>query len=295
MQEVKPISISTELGGLVCTHQGATPDLPFGPRFPSKFLYLTITKLLLHRLLLYTFSYSRSSKYGQWKLEEWQECCRARMLFSCSGKMWQKIQNWKSWWFCHSWKAENGPQRNCCGATAMTHRFSLILLETWWLFTLTNCSPTIDEEYFFSDDSVGSWQDLVQWYMVGSFMTITQDHTDQPSCVMMLNQASWEAVSFFKFAADNWCTCPLQIIFSTMTQLTNCVGKMITDDHIRVERIKNRMDRNYNGLSSNGYDLPEWHAKMAWCLLKWHAKMAWCLLKWHAKMAWCLLKWLGVC
>jgi len=43
------------------------------------------------------------------------------------------------------------------------------------------------------------------------------------------------------------------LVFDTMTSLTNCLGMIITDEYVRVERIKNRMDMSYDSNATGGY------------------------------------------
>uniref|UniRef100_A0A7S1ECE9 Uncharacterized protein n=4 Tax=Hemiselmis andersenii TaxID=464988 RepID=A0A7S1ECE9_HEMAN len=43
------------------------------------------------------------------------------------------------------------------------------------------------------------------------------------------------------------------IVFESLAQLTNCLGVMITDSNVRVERIKNRLDIEYDSDESAGY------------------------------------------
>eukprot|EP00285_Hemiselmis_virescens_P013324 CAMPEP_0173384016 /NCGR_PEP_ID=MMETSP1356-20130122/6591_1 /TAXON_ID=77927 ORGANISM="Hemiselmis virescens, Strain PCC157" /NCGR_SAMPLE_ID=MMETSP1356 /ASSEMBLY_ACC=CAM_ASM_000847 /LENGTH=55 /DNA_ID=CAMNT_0014339167 /DNA_START=79 /DNA_END=242 /DNA_ORIENTATION=- len=38
-----------------------------------------------------------------------------------------------------------------------------------------------------------------------------------------------------------------------MTHLTNCLGIIVTDDNVRVERLKNRMSPSYNSDETGGY------------------------------------------
>uniref|UniRef100_A0A6T8JAZ6 Uncharacterized protein n=1 Tax=Hemiselmis andersenii TaxID=464988 RepID=A0A6T8JAZ6_HEMAN len=44
-----------------------------------------------------------------------------------------------------------------------------------------------------------------------------------------------------------------QVVFERFEDLTNCLGIMITDDLVRVERVKNRLSMAYNAKESAGY------------------------------------------
>jgi len=43
------------------------------------------------------------------------------------------------------------------------------------------------------------------------------------------------------------------LVFQDMTHLTNCLGLIVTDEHVRVERLKNRMSPSYHSDETGGY------------------------------------------
>jgi len=43
------------------------------------------------------------------------------------------------------------------------------------------------------------------------------------------------------------------LVFENMTTLTNCLGIIVTDDNVRVERLKNRLSTSYNSDETAGY------------------------------------------
>jgi len=43
------------------------------------------------------------------------------------------------------------------------------------------------------------------------------------------------------------------LVFDTMTDLTNCLGNIVTDESVRVERLKNRMRMTYDSSETGGY------------------------------------------